>query len=138
MRPESVLRHLVPLVRGSGHVVVYSSTIEPLTELADLYSRERRGAYIQRREKELQGDDEQDLLNDPDFPLDPTLLSIPTLQTARAVEWQVLPARTHPLMIARGGAEGYMFTATRLLEPETRAVARGKFHHKKRKADSIT
>ncbi len=46
-------------------------------------------------------------------------------------EWQVLPGRTHPVMTGRGGAEGYLFTATRAVPAEGRVEARGKFVRKK-------
>lgn len=150
MRPESILRHTVELVRGGGQVVVYSPTVEPLTELMDHYSSARRTAFIIRQREQapnspsdtetLECDGKKldcDLPNDEaddDFLLNPTLLLAPTLQTARAREWQVLPGRTHPLMTARGGAEGYLFTATRVLPAEGRVEARGKFA-KKRKVE---
>ncbi|KAK6409181.1 tRNA (adenine(58)-N(1))-methyltransferase non-catalytic subunit trm6 [Oleoguttula sp. CCFEE 5521] len=46
MDPANTLPHLIPLIRGGGHVVIYSPVIEPLVSLMDLYSRERRAAYI--------------------------------------------------------------------------------------------
>lgn len=116
----AILRHAVPLLRGAAQVVIYSPTIEPITELADLYSSGRRSAFI----------------NDPpapasmpteDFPLDPTLLLSTTIQTIRCKPWQVLPGRTHPLMTGRGGSEGYIFSATRVLPASGKVEARGKF-----------
>jgi len=53
------------------------------------------------------------------------------VQSARVREWQVLPGRTHPVMTGRGGAEGYLFTATRVVPAEGRVEARGKFVRKK-------
>jgi tRNA (adenine-N(1)-)-methyltransferase non-catalytic subunit len=139
MRPETVMRHLVPLVKGGGHVVAYSPTVEPLAELMDYYSRERRAAFTAAAVAAAPGAAAEALVGaDPDFPLDPMLVLLPSLQTVRAVEWQVLPNRTHPVMISRGGAEGYVFTTTRVLPSEVRAVARGKFSHKKRKAEADT
>lgn len=135
MRPETVLRHLVPLVKGGGHVVAYSPTVEPLTELMDFYSRDRRAAFTAEAEKAA---DDEAVVGRPDFPLDPTLTLLPSLQTVRAVEWQVLPNRTHPIMISRGGAEGYIFTTTRVLRSDVRGVARGKYSRKKRKAEVDT
>jgi tRNA (adenine-N(1)-)-methyltransferase non-catalytic subunit len=135
MKPETVMRYLVPLVKGGGQIVAYSPTVEPLTELMDFYSRDRRAAFSEEVEK---APDRSTVLDSPDFPLDPTLTLLPTLQTVRAVEWQVLPNRTHPLMISRGGAEGYIFTSTRVLRTSSRAVARGKYSHKKRKAEADT
>ena len=126
MDPVSILRHTVPLLRGAAQVVVYSPTIEPLIQLADVYSTARRTAFI----------------NDPtapesmptdDFPVDPMLLLAPTIHTARTRSWQVLPGRTHPLMTGRGGTEGYVFTATRVLPAEGKVKARG--HAKRRKVE---
>lgn len=115
--PVSILRHLVPLVAGGGQVVVYSPNIEPLEQLADYYSTARRTAYINTPEEQRQPQD---------FPVDPTLLLVPTVQTARVRRWQVLPGRTHPLMTGRGGAEGYIFVATRVIPAEGKVEARGR------------
>lgn len=62
------------------------------------------------------------------FPLDPTLLLTPTLHHSVARPWQVLPGRTHPMMIGKGGAEGgYIMTSTRVIPIEGVAVqARGR------------
>lgn len=144
MDAKTVLRELVPLVRGGGKVVVYNNNVEPLVELCDYYSKERRAAFIAREfgpqlngrkikieddtDSTTQGGDEED-----DFPLNPTLLLAPSLQTARARQWQVLPGRTHPMMTSKGGAEGYLFTATRVLPIEGRVEARGHHGKKKRK-----
>jgi tRNA (adenine-N(1)-)-methyltransferase non-catalytic subunit len=150
MAPQTVLRTLVPLVRGGGKVVVYSPNVEPLVELCDLYSKERRTAFVARQFKnppngikKEPGEDENSGSNTPtigayeeeddDFPVNPTLLLVPSLQTARARHWQVLPGRTHPMMTSRGGAEGYLFTATRVLPIEGKVEARGHFRGKKRK-----
>ena len=116
MHPPSVLEHLVPLVRGGGQVVVYAPHIEPLTELADLYGTARRTAFINSPNP-----------SKDDFPLDPRLLLAPTIYTARAKAWQVLPGRTHPLMTGRGGADGFVFTATKVIPAEGRVEARGNF-----------
>jgi tRNA (adenine-N(1)-)-methyltransferase non-catalytic subunit len=132
MKAQGILKHLVPLIRGGGHVVVYSPTIEPLTELMDLYSRERKSGFTRMMREHGKGAD-QVKVNEEDFPLNPTLLLNPMLQTARARHWQVLPGRTHPLMTSKGGAEGYIFSATRVLPSSGRVEARGKFG-KKRKA----
>lgn len=124
MSAPTILHHLVPLLRGAAQVVVYSPSLEPLVELADYYSTARRVAF----------------LNDPpapeampteDFPVDPTLLLAPTVQTVRCRPWQTLPGRTHPIMTGRGGSEGYVFYATRVLPAEGRVQARG--FSKKRK-----
>jgi len=129
MNPTTILQHGVPLLRGAAQVVVYSPTIEPLVELADYYSTARRAAFVVNRP------DPSDLPNE-DFPVDPTLLLAPTVHTARVKPWQVLPGRTHPLMTGRGGSEGYLFTATRVLPAEGKVEARGKF--KRRKLDKET
>lgn len=158
MDAKTVLKELVPLVRGGGNVVVYNPNVEPLVELCDLYSKERRAAYIARefgppptstqaiklqngkKHKLLDDGDadvdsvtDTDANDDEDFPLNPTLLLVPTLQTARARHWQVLPQRTHPMMTSKGGAEGYIFTATRVIPAEGRVEARGHQGKKKRK-----
>jgi tRNA (adenine-N(1)-)-methyltransferase non-catalytic subunit len=153
MEAKSVLKDLVPLVRGGGKIVVYSPNVEPLVEVCDCYSKERRAAYIAREfgpppqtPRQLNGkkhkyDDDAETNDstteggneDDDFPLNPTLLLAPSLQTARARQWQVLPQRTHPMMTSKGGAEGYLFTATRVLPIEGRVEARGHHGKKKRK-----
>ncbi|KIV86468.1 hypothetical protein PV11_02079 [Exophiala sideris] len=115
--PVSILRHLVPLVAGGGQVVVYSPNVEPLTKLADYYSTARRTAFINTPEEKRSSED---------FPVNPTLLLVPTVQTARVRKWQVLPGRTHPLMTSKGGAEGYIFVATRVIPAEGKVEARGR------------
>jgi tRNA (adenine-N(1)-)-methyltransferase non-catalytic subunit len=127
MASASVLPHVVPLIRGGGHVVIYSPTSEPLVHVMDLYSKERRAAYIGLLSK-------GEIPDLDDFPVDPRLLLAPTLQTSRAKEWQVLPGRTHPLMTARGGAEGYVFTARKVIPLEGGVHAKGNFGSRKRKA----
>lgn len=130
MEPATILRHTLPLLRGVVQVVVYSPTVEPLAELTDLYSRDRRAAYVRMA---AQAKGEEGLLEEG-FPVNPTMLLAPMLQTARVREWQVLPERTHPLMTSKEGAEGYLFTATRVLPVEGRVEARRKCS-KKRKVD---
>lgn len=126
--PVSILHHAVPLLAGAAQVVVYSPNIEPLVELADCYSTARRTAF-------LNTPTEQRTVPSEDFPVDPTLLLAPMVQTARVRKWQVLPGRTHPLMIGRGGAEGYVFVGTRVLPAEGKVEARGKTG-KKRKVEA--
>ncbi|KAF2457005.1 Gcd10p family-domain-containing protein [Lineolata rhizophorae] len=126
MDSVTVLKHTVPLLRGGAQTVVYSPTVESLLPLMDYYSRERRAAYIARdkaRDESGQGKKE----DDADFPVNPTLLVSPMLQSARVRPWQVLPGRTHPHMISRGGSEGYLFTATRVIPAEGKVEGRGKF-----------
>jgi len=127
INPASILRHTVALLRGAAQVVVYSPTIEALVELADYYSTARRTAFVSNPP-------DPDSMPSEDFPLDPTLLLAPTIHTARSRPWQVLPGRTHPLMTGKGGTEGYIFTATRVLPAEGKVEARGK--NKRRKVES--
>lgn len=123
----SILHHLVPLLSGAAQVVVYNPHVEALVELADLYSTGRRTAFISAPEETRQ-------VPSDDFPLDPTLLLGANVQTARVRRWQTLPGRTHPLMIGRGGAEGYVFHGTRVIPAEGKVEARGKIN-KRRKVD---
>lgn len=124
----TVLHHTVPLLRGAAQVVIYSPNVEPLAELTDYYSTARRAAFVTRLL-------ESTVLPTEDFPLNPTLLLAPTIQTARCRSWQVLPGRTHPLMTGRGGSEGYIFTATRVIPADGKIEARG--HFKRRKLASV-
>lgn len=126
MNPVSVLRHTVPLLRGAAQVVVYSPSVEPLVELSDYYSTSRRTAFVTNPP-------DPNSMPTEDFPLNPSLLLAPTIQTARSRSWQVLPGRTHPLMTGRGGSQGYVFTATKVLPAEGKIEARGNF--KRRKVD---
>lgn len=123
---SAVFRHALPLIRGGGTIVVYSPTAEPLVRLMDFYSKERRAAYIAHLIK-------GEIPDAQDFPLDPRLLLGPHLQTSRVRNWQCLPGRTHPLMTSRGGAEGFVFTARRVIPLEGGVEARGNFSTKKRK-----
>ncbi|KAI7219530.1 putative eukaryotic translation initiation factor 3, gamma subunit [Hortaea werneckii] len=135
MDPATILPHTVPLIRGGGHVVVYAPTIEPLVNLMDLYSRERRTAYIQLLSSSRKTDTEtriQEAELREDFPVDPRLLLAPTLQTSRVREWQVLPGRTHPNMTGRGGSEGFVFTARKVVPLEGAVEARGNFGKKRK------
>ena len=161
MEPQSVLKEAVPLVRGGGRIVVFSPNAEPLVELCDYYSKERRAAYIAREfgsqsncksaktEDEdgpsIKREEDEEVLNglddgvtEDDFPVNPTLLLAPSLQTVRARHWQVLPQRTHPFMTSKGGAEGYLFTGTRVLPVEGKVEARGTGRGKKRKIGAET
>lgn len=124
MAPATVLHHVVPLLQGGTQVVVYSPTIEPLTKLVDCYSKLRRTAYQNAENPQVPSGE---------FPVNPLLLLAPTIYTARTRPWQVLPGRTHPKMTARGGAEGYVFVATRVLPLEAKVDPRGTYQ--KRKAD---
>lgn len=117
--PVSILHHLVPLLAGGSQVVVFSPHVEPLAELADFYSTARRTAYLSAPEGQRR-------VPSDDFPVDPSLLLVPMVQTARVRRWQVLPGRTHPLMTGRGGGDGYLFVATRVLPAEGKVTARGR------------
>ncbi|KAL4961016.1 tRNA 1-methyladenosine methyltransferase subunit GCD10 [Aspergillus stella-maris] len=141
MDPDSVLKHTVPLLRGSASVVVYSPTIESLVNLSDLYSTGRKTTYINKKR-------DLDEANGPvsnggehpelaaEFSLNPTLLLAPTLETVRVRPWQVLPGRTHPMMSGRGGAEGYVFHGIRVLPSTGFIQAAGNPSRKKRKLES--
>lgn len=120
----TVMQHTVPLLRGGAPVVIYSPIIEPLTELADFYSSGRRSAF-------LTDPPDPEKLPTEDFPVDPTLLLATSIQIIKSRPWQVLPGRTHPLMTGRGGAEGYIFSATRVIPAEGKVSARGKFKRRK-------
>lgn len=138
--PLGLLDVTVPLLRGGAQVVVYSPHVEPLVELVDAYSSARKGAFMNSLSAtDEQGDNSVEaakavLANKEDFPVDPRLLLAPNLQTARAVAWQVLPGRSHPMMTSKGGAEGFVFTATRVIPVEGRVEARGRYI-KRRKVD---
>ena len=136
MEPVSVLRHTVPLLRGGAQVVVYSPYVEPLAELADYYSKARRVAYTQEmsRQRGRDGEPGQVQLDEEDFPVDPTALLSPKIQTSRVRAWQVLPGRTHPVMTSKGGAEGYIFTATKVL-PATGPIQGRGAYGKRRKVE---
>lgn len=117
--PVSVLSQLVPLLAGGSQIVVYSPHVEPLAELADYYSTARRTAFLNTPLEDR-------IVPSTNFPLDPTLVLPPMVQTSRVRKWQVLPGRTHPLMSGRGGAEGYIFVATRVLPADGKVQARGR------------
>ena len=123
MAPVTILHHAVILLRGGSQVVIYSPNIEPLTELMDYYSTARRAAFLNAADPPA--------VPSEDFPVNPTLLLAPTIYTQRARPWQVLPGRTHPKMTGRGGAEGYVFVATRVLPVEGRIAARGSYKRRK-------
>lgn len=140
MEPASVLKHTVPLLSGSASVAVYSPTIEPLTELVDLYSTQRRTTYINQKKELVDSATIADPEAKPDlselereFIVDPSLLLAPTLETARVRPWQVLPGRTHPIMSGRGGAEGYVFHAIRTFPTQKSIQAAGNPSRKRRK-----
>lgn len=132
MAPASILHHAVPLLKGGAQIVVFSPNVEPLSELTDYYSSNRRAAFLNDMDG---GASLDDLTPTEDYPVDPRLLLFASLQTARAREYQILPGRMHPLMTSRGGAEGYLFTATRAVPVEGKIEARGRFT-KKRKLNS--
>ncbi|PWY92253.1 adenine-N(1)--methyltransferase non-catalytic subunit trm6 [Aspergillus heteromorphus CBS 117.55] len=144
MDPGSILKHAIPLLSGSAPVVIYSPTVEPLTEVTDLYSTARKNAWMTRR-RELEEQAEQES-EDPEeisrkvtaqlveeFYVDPTTLLSPTLQTSRVRVWQVLPGRTHPLMSGRGGAEGYIFHGIRVIPRAVNIEAAGDPARKRRR-----
>jgi tRNA (adenine-N(1)-)-methyltransferase non-catalytic subunit len=135
MSPESILKHTIRLLRGGAQIAVYSPTIEPLTNLSDLYSTSRRTAFIQSPPSEIEGLSNEEIAKwggNEDFPLNPTLVLNSNVQSARVREWQVLPGRTHPIMTGRGGAEGYLWSGTRVVPAVGRVEARGKFGRKRK------
>lgn len=136
MDPVSVLRPLLPLLTGGAPVAVYSPTIEPLAKLVDCFSVARRAAFVGKDQPpETVGKSAEELERwegTEEFPINPTLLLGVQLHSSRARKWQVLPKRTHPVMTARGGAEGYVFTAWRAKPAEGRIAARGKFQKKQK------
>ncbi|KAF7885058.1 hypothetical protein EAF00_010876 [Botryotinia globosa] len=130
MDPISIIRRTIHLLRPSATITIYSPTIEPLVALADLYSTSRRTAFIQSPPEELKGLSQAEIATwqgNEDFPLNPSLILNTSVQSCRKREWQVLPGRTHPLMTSKGGAEGYLFTGTRVVPAEGKVSARGKF-----------
>ena len=132
MNPSDVLHHLLPLLRGGAPVVVYGPNLAPLVETADAYSSGRRTAFINA----MNAGEEPETPSE-DFSVDPRLLLAPTLRTAQAHEWQVLPGRTHPLMTSRGGAEGCLLTATRVLPTDETVHAHGNFMKRKKPEQSV-
>ena len=130
----TVLKHTIPLLKGGAQVAIYSPAIEPLLEIVDLFSRERKGAYMELM-RQMNTRDTPPVHDEKEFPINPTLLLAPGVQTVRARQWQVLPGRTHPFMTSKGGAEGYILSATKALPVGGKVEARGKFT-KKRKVDS--
>jgi tRNA (adenine-N(1)-)-methyltransferase non-catalytic subunit len=137
MDPISVMRHTIHLLRGGAPIAIYSPTIEPLTALADVYSTSRRTAFIQAPPASFTSLALDENANpdtwpgDEDFPLNPTLLLNTCVQSARVRDWQVLPGRTHPVMTGKGGAEGYLFTAVKVVPAAGKVEARGKFSRKR-------
>ncbi|KAI5852174.1 Gcd10p family-domain-containing protein [Tricharina praecox] len=138
-----VLKAVVPLVKGSGQVVVYSPSLEQATELADLYSSARRTTWIQRKNDETAtppattttttATAEDVAANWDDEIPDPTLVLAPTVHRLNMRQYQVLPGRTHPVMTSRGGAEGYVFHGTRVLPVAGKVDARGAYASQKKK-----
>ncbi|KAK1711632.1 Gcd10p family-domain-containing protein [Colletotrichum acutatum] len=134
MDTVSILRHTLPLLAGGAPIAVYSQSIEPLTELADCFSIARRAGWSSNPPAEAAGKSVQELERwegSDDFPINPTLLLGTNVQTSRAKRWQVLPGRTHPMMMGRGGADGYVFTGWKAVPAEGKVEARGKFKRRK-------
>ncbi|KAA8906504.1 Gcd10p family-domain-containing protein [Sphaerosporella brunnea] len=128
-----ILKAVVPLVKGSGQVVVYEPSLEQATEIADLYSSARKSTWIQRRnETEEKEEDEGKKDWDDEIP-DPTLLLAPTVHRLNMRQYQVLPGRTHPVMTSRGGAEGFVVHATRVIPVQGKVDARGAYASQKKK-----
>lgn len=125
MELQGILQYAVPLLSGSAQVVVYSPNREAVSEIADLYSSARKAEWIQRGNVAASEEDE----------LDPTLLLAPTIHTTTARRYQVLPGRTHPVMTSRGGGEGCVFHAVRVLPVEGNVQARGVFRGSKKRKE---
>jgi tRNA (adenine-N(1)-)-methyltransferase non-catalytic subunit len=134
MSAPGILKAVVPLVKGSGQVVAYEPTLEQATELADLYSSARKTTWIQRKNGGLgeSSSREEETDWEDEIP-DPTLLLAPTVHRLNMRQYQVLPGRTHPVMTSRGGAEGFVFHATRVLPVEGKVDARGAYASQKKK-----
>ncbi|KAI0137134.1 adenine-N(1)--methyltransferase non-catalytic subunit trm6 [Xylariales sp. AK1849] len=136
MDPVSVMKHAVPLLAGGAPIAIYCQSIEPITQLIDCYSVARRAAWVSSPPAEAVGKSAEDLERwegTEEFPLNPTLVLGASVQTSRVRKWQVLPGRTHPLMMGKGGAEGYIFTAWRVKPAEGKVEARGKGRQAKRR-----
>lgn len=134
MDPVSILKHTLPLIEGGAPIAIYSPYLEPLAELADLFTVSRRTAWQSGSVPEIEGKSAEELERwegSPDFPLNPMLLLGTSIQTSRARRWQVLPGRTHPLMTERGGTDGYIFTAWKAKPAEGKIAAKGKFKRRK-------
>lgn len=58
--------------------------------------------------------------------LDPTILLAPTIHSTTVRKYQVLPGRTHPVMTSKGGGEGYVLVATRVVPVEGKVDAMGR------------
>jgi tRNA (adenine-N(1)-)-methyltransferase non-catalytic subunit len=134
MSTAGILKAVVPLVRGSGQVVVYQPTLEQATEIADLYSSARKTTWIQRKnEAGSSGEEEQQARDWDDETPDPTLLLAPTVHRLNMRQYQNLPGRTHPVMTSKGGAEGFVVHATRVIPVEGKVDARGAYASQKKK-----
>ncbi|KAF5024326.1 hypothetical protein F66182_3603 [Fusarium sp. NRRL 66182] len=134
MDPISIVRSTVPLLAGGAPIAIYSPAIEPLTQLADCFSVARRAAWVSSPPPEVETKTTEELERwegTEEFPINPTLLLGVTIQTSRARRWQVLPGRTHPFMMGRGGADGYLLTAWKAVPVEGKIEARGKFKRRK-------
>lgn len=137
--PVSLLRNVLPLLAPGAPIAIYSQSIEALANLADVFSVGRRTAWSSDPPPETEGMSREELERwegSEDFPINPSLVLAPAVQTSRVRHWQVLPGRTHPLMTGRGGTEGYVFTAWKTLPAEGKVEARGR--HKRRKVGSAT
>jgi tRNA (adenine-N(1)-)-methyltransferase non-catalytic subunit len=125
---RGILRHTIPLLRGSAQVVAYAQNREVVVECADCYSSARKAQWMEGRATADGDDDDENGVGDP------TVVLAPTLHDVRVRPWQVLPGRTHPLMTGRGGAEGVVLAGTRVLPVCGKVEARGRFRSGKKKA----
>ncbi|KAF3931759.1 hypothetical protein ABW19_dt0200905 [Dactylella cylindrospora] len=167
MELSGVINTVVPLLKGSGQLVIYSPSVEPLSEVVDWCSTLRRNEFMRIKKEATAAADAQPQpesqfhtldpeATNPDidaetlstlstlpklplhtsdgyFPIDPTNLLAPTIHTSRVRKFQALPGRTHPLMTSRGGSEGYVMHATKVLPIlEGKVEARGRFGSRKK------
>lgn len=132
--PISLLRHALPLLAPGAPIALYSQSVEALTALTDAFSVARRTAWSSAPPREAAGLSREELERwegSEDFPINPSLVLSPMVQTSRVRHWQVLPGRTHPLMTGKGGTEGYIFTAWKALPAEGKVESRGRQKRRK-------
>ena len=135
MDPVSLLRHTLPLLAGGAPIAIYSPSIEPLSKLSDCFSIHKRTEWVSNPPAEAAGQTPEELERWPgteEYPVNPSLLLGASVQTTRARRWQVLPGRTHPLMMGKGGPDGYIFTGWREVPATGPITARGKFRRTKK------
>ncbi|KAI6249259.1 tRNA (adenine(58)-N(1))-methyltransferase non-catalytic subunit trm6 [Erysiphe necator] len=94
MDPVSLLKPLLPLLRGGAQVCIYSPCIEPLVELADLFSTSRRTAFIQSIPVDLESvESTQAIRSFSDAPIESMSQSSLLLETSLA---ETIKSDFHP------------------------------------------